>query len=87
MGTPASTDEDEEGTAVPADGDGGRSRRRKAVIYTMPFLVLGVANVFLMLGWGLDPLWMVAMLPPVLFMCALTWVAFNTGFVTDREEH
>jgi hypothetical protein len=26
------------------------------------------------------------MLPPILFMSVLTWVAFKTGFVTDRED-
>lgn len=85
MGTPVDADGSDEGPPIPTDDDGDHDRRR-AALYTLPFLVLGVLNVVLVLGWGLEPLWVFAMLPPVLFMSVLTWVAFKSGFVTDREE-
>lgn len=86
MSTPVGADEGDEGPPIPTDGDGDRNRRR-AALYTLPFVVLGILNVVLVLGWGLEPLWVFAMLPPILFMCVLTWIAFKTGFVTDHEEY
>lgn len=86
MGTPVDADGSDEGPPIPTD-DGGDRDRRRAALYTLPFLALGVLNVVLVLGWGLEPLWVFAMLPPVLFMSVLTWVAFKSGFVTDREEY
>jgi hypothetical protein len=84
MDAPVGADGDgSEGPPIPTDGDGNR---RRAALYTLPFLALGVMNVVLVLGWGLEPLWVFAMLPPILFMSVLTWVAFKTGFVTDRED-
>lgn len=86
MSTPVGADENDEGPPIPADGDGDSDRWR-AALYTLPFLALGALNVVLVLGWGLEPLWVFAMLPPILFMSVLTWVAFKSGFVTDRQEH
>ncbi len=57
--------------------------RRRAALAVLPFLLLGVANVVLLLGWGLKPLWAFLILPPILFMSALAWIAFRTGFVRE----
>ena len=67
------------GTGGPtAARPGGRLRAALAVL---PFLALGLADVFVLLHWGLNPLWGLVILPPILFMSALGWLAFRTGFV------
>lgn len=76
--------EENEGSPIPTDD---RSDRWRAAKYTSPFVALGIMNVALVLGWGLEPLWVFAMLPPILFISVLTWVAFKSGFVTDREDY
>ncbi len=55
-----------------------RTRALKAVA---PFLLLGLVDVVLLLGWGLQPLWAFVILPPILFVSVLGWIAFRTGFV------
>ena len=66
-----------------ASDDGGYDRRQAAIAVT-PFLLLGLADGVLPLGWGLDPLWGFMILPPILFMSVLAWLGFRTGFVGDR---
>lgn len=83
MDTPVAPDEGD-GSPIPMDD---RSDRWRAAKYTIPFVLLGIANVALVLGWGLNPIWGFAILPPILFMSVLTWVAFKSGFVTDREDY
>jgi len=58
--------------------------RKRAVLAVTPFLLLGLADVILLLGWGLNPLWGFMILPPILFITALAWLAFRTGFVSER---
>lgn len=58
--------------------------RRRAALAVLPFLALGLADVVLLLVWGIDPLWGFAILPPILFVSVLAWIAFSTGFVEDR---
>ena len=71
----------------PADAsdDGGVSRK-KATLFISPFLFIGLANLILLLGWGLDPLWGFMIFPPILFVTVLGWIAFRTGFASDRGE-
>ncbi len=61
----------------------GRKRKR-AVLYSMPFLALGIGNVILILSWGLEPLWAFALLPPILFTTFLTYLVFSTDFLEGR---
>lgn len=63
--------------------DGGLGRRQ-AFLATLPFLALGVADLVLLLKWGLDPLWGFLILPPILMMSVLTWIAFRGGLARDR---
>ena len=86
METPVGSEEEREGDGPPIPTDDGGDRRR-AALYTLPFLLLGLLNVVLVLGWGLEPMWVFALLPPILFMSVLAWVAFKTGFVTDNENY
>jgi len=58
--------------------------RKRAALAVVPFLVLGVANVGLILGMGLRPLWGFVLLPPVLFLSVLAWIAFSNDFLADR---
>ena len=64
--------------------DTGRKRKR-AALYSMPFLLLGLGNVVLILSWGLEPLWAFALLPPILFCTVLTYLVFSTDFLEGRE--
>jgi hypothetical protein len=57
--------------------------RRRAALAVAPFLLVGLFDLVLLLGWGLDPLWGFMILPPILFMSALAWLAFRTGFVGE----
>ena len=60
--------------------------RKKAALAVLPFLALGLADVILLLKWGLDSLWGFAILPPILFMSVLAWIAFRYGFVSEDRE-
>ena len=62
-----------------ASADEARSRWR-AARYVAPFLAIGLLNLGLLLRWGLEPLWAFAVLPPVLFLCGIAWIAFRHGF-------
>lgn len=61
-----------------------RLSRKQAFLAMLPFLLLGVADVVLLLLWGLDPLWGFMILPPILAISVLAWVAFRSGFARDR---
>lgn len=65
-------------------GEGEGYDRKQAAIAVAPFLLLGLADVVLLLGWGLDPLWGFMILPPILFVSVLAWLGFRTGFVGAR---
>jgi hypothetical protein len=56
-----------------------RNRKQAAMLVT-PFLLLGLADVALLLVWGISPLWGFVILPPILFMVVLGWIAFTNGF-------
>lgn len=58
--------------------------RRQAAIAVFPFLFIGFADVVLLLGWGIAPLWGFMILPPILFMTALGWIGFRKGFIRNR---
>jgi len=60
--------------------------RWKAAAAVAPFLLLGLASVVLLLGWGLNGLWAFMILPPIIFMSVLGWLAFRHGFVRDAGE-
>ncbi|WP_081926985.1 MULTISPECIES: hypothetical protein [Halobacteriales] len=60
--------------------------RRRATLAVSPFLALGIADIILLLGWGVDPLWGFMILPPILFITVLGWIAFRTGFARDRTD-
>jgi len=64
--------------------ESGRKRKR-AALYSLPFLLLGLGNVALILGWGIEPLWAFLLLPPILFCTVLTYIVFSTDFLEGRE--
>jgi hypothetical protein len=64
------------GPSKPTDVAGDR---RRAARYVLPILAVGVVNLVLLLQWGLDPLWAFAILPPMVFLSGLGWVAFRHG--------
>jgi hypothetical protein len=64
----------------PASNDTTLNRKR-ALLAVLPFLLLGLADVVLLLKWGVGPLWGFMILPPILFVSALAWIAFRSGFV------
>lgn len=67
-------------------GDESVVSRRRAALAILPFLLLGLADVVLLLGWGLDPLWGFMILPPILFICVIGWIAFKTGFASREGQ-
>ncbi|WP_158055746.1 hypothetical protein [Halorussus halophilus] len=64
--------------------DGSSRNRKRAALAVLPFLALGLADIVLLLKWGVDPLWGFAILPPILFVSVLAWISFSTGFLDDR---
>jgi len=67
-----------------ADPEEHELSRKRAFFAALPFLLLGLADVVLLLKWGLDPLWGFMILPPIIFVSVLAWLAFRGGFVRDR---
>jgi cobalamin synthase len=65
------------------DADAGLGRRQ-AFLATLPFVGLGVADLLLLLEYGLDPLWGFMILPPIAMMSVLAWIAFRGGLARDR---
>lgn len=76
-------DEDADSDAGPLDVDVSLNRKQ-AALAVAPFLALGLADVLLLLFWGLDPLWGFVILPPILFISVLAWIGFRSGFIADR---
>ena len=71
--------------ATSLDVDDGPDRdRRRGVLSTLPFLLVGLGDVVLLLFWGVEPLWGFAILPPILFCSVLSYVVFSTDFLDDR---
>lgn len=64
--------------------DAAPGSRRQAALAILPFLLLGLADVVLLLKWGLNPLWGFVILPPILFISVLGWIGFKSGFIRDR---
>ncbi len=64
----------------PTGGSDDAGDRRRAARYVAPFLALGLVNLGLLLRWGLDPLWAFAVLPPMVFLSGIGWIAFRHGF-------
>ena len=64
----------------------GALNRKRAALAVLPFLTLRLADVLMLLIWGLDPLWGFMILPPILFISVLAWIAFRTGFAADRTD-
>lgn len=58
--------------------------RKRAALAVLPFLLLGLGDIALLLLWGLDPLWGFLILPPILFISVIGWIAFRTGLAEDR---
>lgn len=71
-------------SATTEEGSLLRGDRRRAALYTLPFFLIGTLNVVLILWWGLEAVWLFAMLPPVIFMTGLTWIAFETDMLKGR---
>lgn len=60
--------------------------RKRALLYILPFVLLGVGNLILLLVWGLRPLWGFLIFPPILFVSILGYIAFREGLVGSRVE-
>lgn len=68
----------------PLDDTADAGHRRRAILAVTPFLLIGLGNVVLLLGWGIEPLWAFAILPPILFCSVLAYIVFRTDFLDDR---
>lgn len=63
-----------------------RPDRRRAMLAILPFLALGLADVALVVTWGLDPLWAGLVLVPILAVSVLGWFALAKGVATPGTE-
>lgn len=72
------------GSEEPLQPDAGGKNRKRAALAVLPFLAIGLGNVVLLLGWGIEPLWAFAILPPILFCSVLAYIVFSTDFLDDR---
>jgi hypothetical protein len=72
--------------AGPGGTENRQLNRKRAALAVLPFLALGLADVALILGWGLKPMWGFVILPPILFISVLAWIAFRSGFANDRYD-
>lgn len=61
-----------------------RKGRKAATIVILPFVALGIGNLILIISWGIDPLWGFLLLPPILFICVIGWIAIRGGFAENR---
>lgn len=68
------------------DPGSGPINRRRAALAVSPFLALGFGDVILLLVGGIDPLWGFMILPPILFLSTLGWIAFRTGLDRDGTD-
>lgn len=68
---------------TPPDDAPARNYRRGALA-VLPFLAIGLADVALVVAFGVDPVWGLAIVPPIAFVSALAWIAFSTEFLADR---
>jgi hypothetical protein len=75
------------GTPLPTEESGESGNRARAAKAVAPFLALGLLDLLLLMGWGVDPLWGFAILPPILFISVLAWIGFKSGFITDHNDH
>ena len=66
-----------------SEGAGKLDRKRVALVM-VPLLALGLADVTLIVLWGVNPLLGLAVLPPILFVTVLGWVALSGGLVEGR---
>lgn len=64
-------------------GDDAADGTRTALIVVVPLFVLGAGNVVLILQWGLNPVWGALLLPPVVFVSVLGWIALQNGLAGD----
>jgi len=90
-GSPLGSEETEDRTTADLLDDDTESfvegmTRWQATKYIAPFVFIGLFDLVLLLGWGLDPLWGFMILPPILFVSVLGWIAFRTGFASDRTD-
>lgn len=83
-GDTAATPDEEFDPEDPLDSTSSGKNRRRAALAVAPFLAVGLADVVLLLGWGIQPLWAFAILPPILFCSVLAYIVFSTDFLEDR---
>jgi len=87
----SATEERPDGVDGPVDGVPGGTEAESsdrsrwwAALAVAPFLAVGLADVLLLLYWGIEPLWGFAILPPILFCSVLAWIVFSTDFLEGR---
>lgn len=78
------TQESPVGVDTDRPGEAGTRNRKRGVLSTLPFLAIGLADVVLLLRWGIEPLWGFAILPPILFCSVLAYLVFSTDFLEGR---
>lgn len=57
---------------------------KRATLIIIPFLALGVGNGVLIVQWGLNPIWGLMLLGPVIFVSIIGWLAIRGGIGDGR---
>lgn len=68
------------------ESDDRNTGRRKAALIVIPLFALGLGNVLLILQWDMNPLWGALLVPPVVFISALGWIAIEGGIADGAGE-
>ena len=68
------------------ESEGQNAGRRKAALIVIPLFALGIGNVLLILQWDMNPIWGALLVPPVVFISALGWIAIEGGIAGGASE-
>lgn len=68
------------------ESDEQNTGRRKAALIVIPLFALGLGNVLLILQWDMNPIWGALLVPPVVFISALGWIAIEGGIAGGAGE-
>lgn len=63
-----------------------RVDRRWAALAAVSLLAVGLVNVLQLLFWGVEPLWGLVVVLPIVFFAVLAWIAFRNRAIQEGAE-
>ncbi|MDY7083072.1 MAG: hypothetical protein SXQ77_11890 [Halobacteria archaeon] len=73
----SSSEGSESGRLDPERPDSKEFNRKRATKAVLPLLFIGLLDLYLLLEWGLNPLWGFVILPPILLVSTFGWIYFR----------